>query len=248
MAGAALALARAVLLMAGSQPTQQQQKADVDPDGDSEEERRHADALRQLSRLTRGHEVVDAPPADADECYEVPLPTRRRLSDQEKATFERDGFVCCRGWFSAEETDLLRRTIEQDRTATGSFITVVDTEGRDTKLTEWHRFGDDTYSQFGRSASLVRAASELMGGSEPFLSHAKLLLKEPHSGGAWEWHQDFGSVGSTLIFHTHVHAARCNSSSLFEGPATHTGLTRVSRADTGTTKGSCNQIRLSTLS
>lgn len=166
------------------------------PDGDvnSVEEQRHIAALEQLSRLTRGQEVVDGPPADVDECYEVPLPTRRCLSEEEKAKFERDGFVCCRGWFSAEEVDLLRCTIEADRTATGSYITVVDTEGRDTKLTEWHRFGDDTYSHFGRSASLVRAASELMGRSEPFLSHAKLLLKEPRSGGAWEWHQDFGSV------------------------------------------------------
>jgi hypothetical protein len=46
---------------------------------------------------------------------------------------------------------LLRATIEQDHHATGHFVTVVDAEGRDTKLTEWHKFGDDTYSQFGRS-------------------------------------------------------------------------------------------------
>ena len=172
-AGAAVALARVVL---GSLWTE----VSVDHSGGKSEEQRHADALRQLSRLTRGQEIVADRPAQADECYEVQLPTRRCLTDKEKAAFERDGFVCCRGWFSAEEVELLRRTIEQDRTATGSYITVVDTDGRDTKLTEWHRFGDDTYSQFGRSASLVRAASELMGGSEPFLSHAKLLLKEEH--------------------------------------------------------------------
>ena len=31
-----------------------------------------------------------------------------------------------------------------------------------------------------------------MGRSEPYHSHTKVLLKEPQSGGAWEWHQDFG--------------------------------------------------------
>jgi hypothetical protein len=38
----------------------------------------------------------------------------------------------------------------------------------------------------------VAAASELMGGAEPYHSHTKVLLKEPRAGGAWEWHQDFG--------------------------------------------------------
>ena len=31
-----------------------------------------------------------------------------------------------------------------------------------------------------------------MGGSEPYSSHTKILLKEPFTSGAWEWHQDFG--------------------------------------------------------
>ena len=171
----------------------------------------HATALRQLSRLTRGLPDEDgctmpaaAPPADADESFRVSLTTRRTLTRSEKASFERNGFVVTRGWFSTDEVDLLRATIEADTHATGNTISVADADGRDTKLTEWHRFGDDTYSQFGRSASLVRAASELMGNSEPYLSHAKLLLKEPRSGGAWEWHQDFG-----CRTHLHLHLRCC---------------------------------------
>ena len=39
---------------------------------------------------------------------------------------------------------------------------------------------------------MVQAASELMRGVEPYSSHTKILLKEPRTGGAWEWHQDFG--------------------------------------------------------
>ena len=76
------------------------------------------------------------------------------------------------------------RAHSQDQT-----ISVADAEGRDTKLTLWWYLGDDTYGQFGRQASLVNAVSELMGGSEPYHSHSKVLLKEPNSGGAWEWHQ-----------------------------------------------------------
>ena len=43
-----------------------------------------------------------------------------------------------------------------------------------------------------RAPEQVAAASELMGGAEPYHSHTKVLLKEPRAGGAWEWHQDFG--------------------------------------------------------
>ena len=182
--GAALALARLMApppLPARTTSNVQQEEANTG----------HTDALQLLSRLTRCQQPRGTSSAD-EELYEVVLPARRALSGAEMDSFARDGFVCCPGWFSAEEVELLRGTIEQDSTASGSYITVADTEGRDTKLTEWHRFGSDTFSQFGRSASLVRAASELMKCSEPFLSHAKLLLKEPHSGGAWEWHQDFG--------------------------------------------------------
>ena len=49
--------------------------------------------------------------------------------------------------------------------------------------------GDGGLFTVALAASLVRAATVLMGGSEPYHSHSKVLLKEPGVGGAWEWHQ-----------------------------------------------------------
>lgn len=93
----------------------------------------------------------------------------------------------CKGWFSPAEVEILHQTIKVDHTIDEKKIAVKDAEGRDTKLTLWWYLGDDTYGQVGRSASLVNAVATLMGGSEPYHSHTKVLLKEPRSGGAWEW-------------------------------------------------------------
>ena len=151
-----------------------------------------AAAQQKLKELTRDAGDADEPPTPVPAAYSSGLPTRRTLTEAEREAYARDGFVVCRGWFSPEEVDVLHATIRADHAIDEQKISVKDTEGRDTKLTLWWFLGDDTYGQFGRSASLVEAVASLMGGSEPYHSHSKVLLKEPHSGGAWEWHQDFG--------------------------------------------------------
>jgi hypothetical protein len=113
----------------------------------------------------------------------------------ELATFEREGYIVLRNFFSAEEMDLVRNCVQADPLILGSRgrnISVVDASGRDTRLTLWWFLGDDTFGQLGRGAGLVSVASALMAGAEPYHSHTKVLLKEPRQGGAWEWHQDFG--------------------------------------------------------
>ena len=153
---------------------------------------RIAEAQERLKDLTRQAGDANEAPAPTPPPFEVPLPTRRELSASEREAYDRDGFVVCRGWFNPAEVGVLHETIKQDHTIDEQKISVKDTEGRDTKLTLWWYLGDDTYGQFARSSSLVKAVATLMGGSEPYHSHSKVLLKEPHSGGAWEWHQDFG--------------------------------------------------------
>lgn len=120
---------------------------------------------------------------------------RRLLTAEERAAFSRDGYVVLRGMFNTDEIDMLRACLEADpliRSPSGHNISVPDVDGRQTQLTLWWNFGDDSYGQLARGVSLVSIASELMGGVEPYCSHTKILLKEPRTGGAWEWHQDFG--------------------------------------------------------
>ncbi len=157
---------------------------------------RMALAHELLVKLTR-RDILDEIQTEKQEPFVVPAamaPVKRALTEEEKATFEREGFVRCRGWFTKAEIALLRKAIDVTDVTTDKekkVYVVKDAGGRDTKLVLWRYLGLDTFSLFGRSASLVQAAADLMGGSEPFIKHSKLLLKEPRTGGAWEWHQDF---------------------------------------------------------
>jgi hypothetical protein len=148
-----------------------------------------AEQLKQLTRAAAGEGNASNPQLPK---FSVNKPLRRPLTQLEKETFNRDGFVLCKGFFKPDEVDTLKQAVGSDKQIENQKISIKDTEGKDTKLTLWWKFGEDTCSLFGRSASLVQACSDLMGGSEPYLSHTKVLLKEPKSGGAWEWHQDFG--------------------------------------------------------
>lgn len=150
-------------------------------------EGRIVDAQAQLKALTRDAGDADEAPPLLPAAYNVGLDVRRELTPSEREAYNRDGFVVCKGWFTPDEVEILHKTIKSDNAVDEQKIAIKDAEGRDTKLTLWWYLGDDTYGQVGRSASLVNAVSTLMDGSEPYHSHTKILLKEPRSGGAWEW-------------------------------------------------------------
>lgn len=147
-------------------------------------------ALVRARAMPEAEAVAEAPYAPAVAA------TRRTLTAAEVATFERDGYVVLRGFLGADEVDMLRECAAGDPLILGDpasrNVTVTDATGLATRLTLWWNFGDDSWGLLGRSASMLAAASTLMGGSEPYSSHTKVLLKEPFTGGAWEWHQDFG--------------------------------------------------------
>ena len=50
---------------------------------------------------------------------------------------------------------------------------------------------DDIYGAIVRSRRIVETMEQLLGG-EVYHYHHKMILKEPFTGGAWEWHQDYG--------------------------------------------------------
>lgn len=159
-----------------------------------------AAAAEKAAKMAAMVRARDMPVTDGDDVASHPFSTskatHRRLTAVERETFAREGYLVVRGFFQEKSVDLLRGCIERDPLILGDTasknISVLDASGRDTRLTLWWEFGSDTIGRFSRSASLVQAASELLGGDEPFASHQKVLLKEPRTGGAWEWHQDFG--------------------------------------------------------
>ena len=125
-----------------------------------------ADA-EQIAMLVEARNMPLSETRESPPPFRTPVPaTRRVLTAEERATFDRDGYLVVRQWLSAAEVSALAGCLEadplikgtRDDGSLGRNISVSDAEGRDTKLTLWWFLGDDTYGQFGRSASLVRQA------------------------------------------------------------------------------------------
>ncbi|MCG6927967.1 MAG: phytanoyl-CoA dioxygenase family protein [Acidobacteria bacterium] len=113
------------------------------------------------------------------------------LDDCDLAQFHRDGFVIRRQWFDAEEMELLARFAREDPDLVSHHLPVKDAAGRESRLTLWNHPGDDLYGMFSRCRRVVEGAEQLLQ-DEVYHYHAKMMLKEPRVGGAWEWHQDYG--------------------------------------------------------
>ncbi len=113
------------------------------------------------------------------------------VSAEQIAAYHEDGFVFLRGLFDAEETNLLRRAMEEDPAIQSHSLLRADQEGGATRISLWNRAGDSVYGLAARSARIVETAEALIG--EPvYHFQSKLTAKDPKVGGAWEWHQDYG--------------------------------------------------------
>ncbi len=115
-----------------------------------------------------------------------------RLTDADKTAFDRDGYLIVRSFFSPEEIALLY-ALSTDDTVTGHAFEFRDQSGKRTKLTLWFTPGDDTFGLMSRSERMVEGVQHLLGPEgEVCHFHSKIMQKEPKTGGAWEWHQDYG--------------------------------------------------------
>ena len=114
-----------------------------------------------------------------------------RFSSEELSVYERDGFQLVRGLFAADEIDKLREYAERDPAFRQSLYGRKDATGLETKLALWNHPTDNLYSMFSRSPRVADRMEQILGG-EVYHWHTKMMLKEPHVGGAWEWHQDYG--------------------------------------------------------
>jgi ectoine hydroxylase-related dioxygenase (phytanoyl-CoA dioxygenase family) len=113
------------------------------------------------------------------------------LNEAQVRAFHEDGLVVMRRLFDTEETELLRRAMEQDPAIREHIIDRLDAQGAATKIALWNRAGDSVYGLAARSARVVDTAEQLLGGPV-YHFQSKLTAKEARTGGAWEWHQDYG--------------------------------------------------------
>ncbi len=110
---------------------------------------------------------------------------------QQRAQYERDGYVIARSLFDTEEIGLMREAMEEDPALRASLYDRKDAEGKSTRMALWNHPGDSVYGLAARSRRVVDTMEDMLGG-EVYHYHSKLTAKEPYDGGAWEWHQDYG--------------------------------------------------------
>lgn len=115
------------------------------------------------------------------------------FTQQELATYEKDGYVIVRNFCDRKEIDRLYRTAIEDDAMRKNAMDLNDQTGKKTRLSLWFTPGNDPFGYLVRTHKMIGRVGQLMGGSSPVCHfHSKLMQKEPRVGGAWEWHQDFG--------------------------------------------------------
>lgn len=113
------------------------------------------------------------------------------ISFKELEQFNQDGYVIKKNLFSGQEVDKLVHAVEAGGRVSESVNTKLDQSGKKAKLAIWHELGHDIWSAASICPRIVNSVRILLGEEISFF-HGKVMFKEAHSGGAWEWHQDYG--------------------------------------------------------
>lgn len=114
-----------------------------------------------------------------------------KFTKEHLETYHRDGYVVVRNFFSKQEVDLLYNIAIGDEIMNKKSYDRTDASGLKTKLALWYSLDESLYSKFARSERIVHGVEQILGGPAGHY-HSKLMQKEPRTGGAWEWHQDYG--------------------------------------------------------
>ena len=99
--------------------------------------------------------------------------------------FDRDGYVIVPGLFNRDEIDIVNHVVNADPIIAAAVYGREDQGGTITELALWRDLGDDVFAGIARSARIVESLERVLDGDINFF-HAKLTLKRPKVGGAWE--------------------------------------------------------------
>ena len=111
------------------------------------------------------------------------------MTAPDKESFDRDGFVIKRGFFTPDEIGAVINAFQVDQSLHKRAYGVDDGQGGATEIALWNEPGEDSFGALARSERLVRAVESLLGG-EVYHYHSKITMKRPGAGGTWVWHQD----------------------------------------------------------
>lgn len=113
------------------------------------------------------------------------------LSAKAVADYERDGFVLVPDLFTEAEVKAMLNDVESGERVAHTTRGVADRSGRKAGIAIWSELGDDIWAAASTCPRIVNNIRILLREEIAFF-HGKVMLKEAKSGGAWEWHQDYG--------------------------------------------------------
>lgn len=117
---------------------------------------------------------------------------RLTLNAEQIGNFHDNGYVAVDRLLDDEETDLLRNIARADSQWRHDVYSRADGEGGAVELVVCNDLPSDSiFGAIVRSKRIAGAMETLLGG-EVYHYHHKMILKQPHVGGAWTWHQDYG--------------------------------------------------------
>jgi ectoine hydroxylase-related dioxygenase (phytanoyl-CoA dioxygenase family) len=105
--------------------------------------------------------------------------------------YHQHGYVIVPNVYTQEEVGILLDAVESGRRVSETTNSRLDGDGRNTRLAIWHELGDDVWAAASTSPRIVNSIRILLGEEAAFF-HGKVIFKDAHEGGAWEWHQDYG--------------------------------------------------------
>ncbi|PCJ51859.1 MAG: phytanoyl-CoA dioxygenase family protein [Planctomycetota bacterium] len=113
------------------------------------------------------------------------------LSQDQLAEYNENGYIIIKNFLTNDEIECLLSENDEQTHLNKFKHSRKDTNGKESKISLWNHPSDNIYGNIARSHKLVDRVEELLGG-EVYHWHSKMMLKEAKTGGAWEWHQDYG--------------------------------------------------------
>jgi ectoine hydroxylase len=118
-----------------------------------------------------------------------------KLTDQQIADYDRDGYLIIPDVFSADEIASLRKEIERLKTLEAKTI-FREREGAVRSIFLVHEPYSPVYSApyraLTRSPRVLGAAKQLLRDDDVYIMHTKINVKPGLEGTGWLWHQDHG--------------------------------------------------------
>jgi ectoine hydroxylase len=118
-----------------------------------------------------------------------------RLTDDQLAQFDRDGFLLFPDLFSAEEVEILRADVARLATVEADHIFRERTGGVRTIFRVHETDGatrSDPFRALSRTPRLLEPTMQVLGDEDLYIYHSKINTKVAVEGAVWLWHQDYG--------------------------------------------------------